>query len=101
MLFSCLVDADYIDTEVFMNEETVRDSGDSISILYEKFEGSISNWFNNNNINTINGRRTEILKYCIKMADAPKGLFKLTVPTGGGKTISSLGFALRDRKSVV
>ena len=98
MLFSCLVDADYIDTEVFMNEETVRDSGDSISILYEKFEGSISNWFNNNNINTINGRRTEILKYCIKMADAPKGLFKLTVPTGGGKTISSLGFALRHAK---
>lgn len=98
MLFSCLVDVDYIDTEVFMNGGTVRDSGDSISILYEKFEGSISNWFNNNNINTINGRRTEILKYCIKMADAPKGLFKLTVPTGGGKTISSLGFALRHAK---
>lgn len=95
MLYSCLVDADYLDTELFMNGKEIRDNGESIPILYEKFMESISGWLDNHDLKTINGRRTEILKHCIEMGEAPKGLFRLTVPTGGGKTISSLAFALR------
>ena len=98
MIYSCLVDADYIDTELFMNGESIRDSGEPMERLYEKLESYISGWMDNHDLNTINGRRTEILHHCIKKGEGDKGLFRLTVPTGGGKTISSLAFALKHAK---
>lgn len=98
MVYSCLVDADYLDTELFMRGESGRDGGEPIEILYEKLIEHISVWLDNCDPNTINGRRTEILKHCLEMGREPKGLFRLTVPTGGGKTISSLAFALRHAK---
>ena len=69
MLYSCLVDADFLNTETFMNKGmTERDCGDSISVLYEKCMSGISGWLKNEDRNTINGRRTEILKHCLEMA---------------------------------
>lgn len=95
MMYSCLVDADFLDTEFFMkNGDVKRDSGESIEILLGKLEKHIAPWFENVDINTMNGRRTEILKHCIEQSKQEKGLFRLTVPTGGGKTIDSLAFAL-------
>lgn len=98
MLYSCLVDADFLDTELFMKGKSLRDSGESIEVLYGKLAEYTAGWLDNNDSNTINGRRTEILKHCIEMGKEEKGLFRLTVPTGGGKTISSLAFALRHAK---
>lgn len=98
MLYSCLVDADYLDTEIFMNGKEIRNSGEAIETLHKKFAERISDWLDNNDLTTINGRRTEILKHCIEMGKSEKGLFRLTVPTGGGKTVSSLAFALRHAK---
>ncbi len=99
MLYSCLVDADYLDTEAFMSGGLwVRSSGESIDILCEKFERHISAWLENNDLDTINGRRTEILKHCLAMGKTKKGLFTMTVPTGGGKTVASLAFALKHAK---
>lgn len=96
MIFSCLVDADYLDTENFMTKgATGRENGQSIKELLEKLENHISGWLENRDIDTINGRRTEILRYCLELGKSEKGLFRLTVPTGGGKTIASLAFALR------
>lgn len=67
MIYSCLVDADHLDTERFMKSgHTGRDSGESMEILLQKLEKHISGWLKNTDINTINGRRTEILKYCMK-----------------------------------
>lgn len=98
MLFSCLVDADYLDTERFMKGNSNRNSGEMIDRLYEKLVKHVSGWLGNHDVNTVNGRRTEILSHCIEMGKKEKGLFRLTVPTGGGKTVSSLAFALRHAK---
>lgn len=96
MLYSCLVDADFLDTERFMkNGQALRDSGESIETLFCKLQQHISKWLENEDETTINGRRTEILKRCLEQGKSPKGLFQLTVPTGGGKTVASLAFALQ------
>ncbi len=96
MLYSCLVDADFLDTESFMKEGLAqRDSGEPMGILLKKLEDHLSQWLLNREQDTINGRRTEILRNCLERGDQGKGLFRLTVPTGGGKTIASLAFALR------
>lgn len=98
MLYSCLVDADYLDTECFMkNGEIIRKSGESMDVLYDKMEKYVSKrgWLEVDDIDSVNGRRSEILKQCIIHGKEAKGIFRLTVPTGGGKTIASLAFALK------
>ena len=95
MLYSCLVDADFLDTENFMKSgQTERLPGDSMEVLLEQLERYVEGWLKNETIDTVNGRRTEILRNCLEGGTAEKGIFRLTVPTGGGKTIASLAFAL-------
>lgn len=95
MLFSCLVDADCLDTESFMEAGSVqRGCFDSIEILYERLRLHIEPWLLNKDLETVNGRRTQILKSCFEMGRQKQGIFQLTVPTGGGKTVSSLAFGL-------
>lgn len=97
LIYSCLVDADFLDTETFMNNgNDEREAGDTVEVLWSKLEKYIHEKFSleNTDLGTVNGRRTEILKNCISEAKKPKGFFKLTAPTGGGKTIASLVFAL-------
>lgn len=99
MLFSCLVDADFLDTEAFMNGGKVeRDGGESIEELEEKLTAHIRPWLKNEDLSTVNGRRTAILKACREAGKKERGLYTLTVPTGGGKTVSSLAFALEHAK---
>ncbi len=98
MLYSCLVDADFLDTELFMNGKSEREGGEEIGTLYGKLMAHIGEWLENDDLDTINGRRTEILRHCLEMGEKERGLFRLTVPTGGGKTISSLAFALKHAK---
>ena len=93
MLYSCLVDADYLDTEQFMaTEQITRGQGDSLSSLLLQLKRYIEPWFPPKN--DLNRMRCEILQSCIDAGAAPRGLYTLTVPTGGGKTISSMAFAL-------
>lgn len=97
MLYSCLVDADFLDTERFMtNGSVVRDPGEEIPVLYEKLQEYLKAFENPQN--ALNRMRCRILDRCLQMAEADPGLFTLTVPTGGGKTLSSLAFALRHAK---
>ena len=94
MLFSCLVDADFLDTEAFMRGDALRrEGGDSMRALLGKLDAYVAPWFPATS--EINARRCAILKRCREMGAGPKGLYTLTVPTGGGKTVSSLAFALR------
>lgn len=97
MLFSCLVDADYLDTEAFMDKETflLRGHYPSIEKLLESFTRFMAERYPSKpDDTTVNQLRTGILSRCIeKSADAP-GAFTLSVPTGGGKTLSSMAFGL-------
>ena len=96
MMYSCLVDADFLDTEEFMTEErSGRQQGQEIQVLLDKLEKYITEWLKNTETESVNGRRTEILKACLENGEREKGLFRLTGPTGGGKTVASLAFALR------
>jgi len=97
MVFSCLVDADFLDTESYMSG-VVKPRGGNASIfsLNSKFANFLSRQkFPQSKINIM---RREILESCLNMASKEAGLFTLTVPTGGGKTYSSLAFALNHAK---
>lgn len=96
MLYSCLVDADYLDTEAFMRGgDPGRGGYEDIPALLSKLEGHIAGWLENREADTLNGRRSAILRACLAGAEGTPGLYSLTVPTGGGKTVASLAFALR------
>lgn len=94
MLFSCLVDADYLDTEAFMQKGSVR-RGTSVSMetLLKRLRDYTAPWLESDK-DGINRARNEILARCLDGGQWEKGLYSLTVPTGGGKTVSSLAFAL-------
>lgn len=102
-LFSCLIDADRLNTADFEFPERTeqRNYGNYISwqTLIEKLEKRLSDFENKTEIKNeeqkkVNKLRKEISDHCLKFSNRPKGLYQLTVPTGGGKTLSSLRFAL-------
>ena len=94
MLFSCLVDADFLDTEKFMyNGLVLRGGFNTVSEIYQRYNAYIATF--NSEKNAINNKRNEILEECLSAAEGQEAIYTLTVPTGGGKTISSLGFALK------
>ena len=99
MLFSCLVDADYTDTGKFMDTNAAG-SGAAASIqqLYSRLRAYIAGWFPPEG--ELNVKRCAILEQCVREGERrTPGLYTLTVPTGGGKTVSSLAFALAQAKA--
>lgn len=96
MLFSCLVDADYLDTERFMMPEQAvrRGQYDSMETLKERFDTHMESLTAGAPASFINEKRAAILSCCREMAEKLPGFFSLTVPTGGGKTLASMAWAL-------
>lgn len=95
VLFSCLTDADYLDTERFMIPSNYESRKHTKSL--HELKVNLDSWLERflelpkSNLNII---RNDIQKLCKYKASFPPGFFELTVPTGGGKTISSLVWAL-------
>lgn len=98
MVFSCLVDADFRDTEAFyakLNvtqlDRTWQALADLLPEWRQAFDAHMAGFDRDGPINRL---RADILAHVRQGAAKPPGLFTLTVPTGGGKTLASLGFAL-------
>ncbi|MDR1892100.1 MAG: CRISPR-associated endonuclease Cas3'', partial [Oscillospiraceae bacterium] len=95
MLFSALVDADWLDTEQFMTREVLRVGILDVPALKTRLFGKISELITPpDDVSELNARRSGLLNDCVNAATCNPGLFKLTAPTGSGKTIASLAFAL-------
>ncbi len=97
MLYSCLTDADFLNTETFMQNKARESTPTDTALLWERLQEYVSPWFPPSG--KLNGERCAILRRCMEAGakNAP-GLFTLTVPTGGGKTVASLAFALSQAK---
>lgn len=96
MLYSCLVDADFIDTETFMNGSSVsRGMGEAIPVLLSKVRAQAHHYLNIENSSPLSAKRNLSLSACIQHGQQwDPGLYTLTLPTGCGKTFSSLAFAM-------
>lgn len=94
-IFSCITDADFLDTEAYMSGGQVERGGfEPIERLVARFFETLQEKGFLSPKNELNRKRCQILERCIEMGREKAGLFSLTVPTGGGKTISSLAFAM-------
>lgn len=99
MIFSCLVDADFLATEAFMSPTQTRIRNripsDCLVNIAALVNQRIDSFGQPTITDTVNFQRRQVVEDCRARASDPPGLFTLTVPTGGGKTLSSLLFALQ------
>jgi len=96
MLFSALVDADFLDTEKHFNAEQTdqRISALTLAELWDRFDRD-QQTLTGKKTNRVNQIRHDVYRACIRAANQAQGFFRLTVPTGGGKTRSGMAFALK------
>ncbi len=99
MLYSSLVDADYLDSEAAMAVD-VSDARntlqtDSLEVLSDRLDGYMDALIGGSASSAVNQARVEVRQDGLKAAEWSPGLFSMKVPTGGGKTLASLAFALR------
>lgn len=101
MLFSTLVDADFLDTERHFTagQPSQRGVACSMAELEACFtadqRAKVERAEQESPGDPVNALRRSVYEWCLSAAERRPGIFRLTVPTGGGKTRSSLGFALR------
>jgi len=97
MIYSCLVDADFLDTEAFVDPGRAEQrpvGGTSCEDLLKSLNPHLEGIRLGSSDTAVNRQRRAVLEGCRDKAVLPPGFFSLNVPTGGGKTLSSLAFAL-------
>ncbi|CAM8666107.1 CRISPR-associated endonuclease Cas3'' [Sphingobium sp.] len=96
MLFSCLVDADFLETEAFYAQSLGENRPMRGGILTPQHRALVQAYMarHRRDDTPVNRLRSDILDHANGKAALPPGLFTLTVPTGGGKTLTSLSFAM-------
>ena len=97
LLYSALVDADFLDTERHFDAGSSHRRGvpHDLAELWRRFEHHHARFPPPERGDEVARARSAVYAACLAAADAPPGIFRLTVPTGGGKTLSGLAFALR------
>jgi CRISPR-associated endonuclease/helicase Cas3 len=102
LLFSCLIDADRLDTENFADpsqyqQRQQRATKISMNQLWETFQQKHQEFIGDSDKpkSEVNQIRDEVYQKCLEAAEWQPGVFRLCVPTGGGKTLSGLAFALK------
>lgn len=95
MLYSCLVDADYLDTEAFLDADMAA-AREYEGIDLQSMQKHLRDYMGSFSepLSPVNKARADIHQACIDASCGPTGVYSLCVPTGGGKTLSSLDFAL-------
>lgn len=95
-LFSCLVDADRINSADFEKpwaaQQRLHGNYTAFSVLSSRLEKELATFSTDSPVNSV---RHSISAACLQRANDDKGIFTLSVPTGGGKTLASLRFALQ------
>ena len=91
MLFSCLVDADFLDTEQFSIGHERHPAKLDAPLLLKRLQAHRGKFHSSGELNQL---RNRVFEDCLEKAREPAGFFSLTVPTGGGKTLSGMAFAL-------
>ena len=96
MLYSCLVDADFQDTQNFMDGVSAPRGGHaSVQELLQIVRGRAAQYLQAQTQDCVSVQRNMVLRACLQQGKTcAQGLYSLSVPTGGGKTFSSLAFAL-------
>ncbi|MGD1908545.1 MAG: CRISPR-associated helicase Cas3' [Leptolyngbyaceae cyanobacterium] len=103
MLFSCLIDADRLDTEAFGSPDQAASrkarSHLKIEQLWQVFSRKQKEFVQEQAVENGNSIvfqvQQEVYAHCLDAALKKPGIFRLTVPTGGGKTLSGIAFALK------
>ena len=96
MLFSCLVDADYLDTEAFMQSEqnSFRQNKATMQELCSRMESYLEQLHHESRPTEVNRIRNYVQQVCREKSHGDIDFYSLTVPTGGGKTLASVLWAL-------
>jgi CRISPR-associated endonuclease/helicase Cas3 len=96
MLFSALVDADFLDTEAYFDRARAAGRAGAVSIgtMKQACDDHLRALSAGATTGAVNSLRLAVLQQCRAKAAGAPGVYRLTVPTGGGKTLSSLAFAL-------
>lgn len=97
MMYSCLVDADFLDTEAFIDSRraSMRIMSRPLGPLAELFFAKLYEKEHSAADTSVNRLRSRIRVACESASELPMGFFSLTVPTGGGKTLSGTAFAFK------
>lgn len=101
MLFSALCDADFLDTERFFKQE--REAERRVGVTLEQLSDGLRAYLDRKQSGApdtvVNQVRREVLSSVLAAAPSAPGVFSLTVPTGGGKTLTSMAFALEHARA--
>lgn len=107
-LLSCVLEADRLNTADFEHphNETIRNYGKYVpwDVLIERLEAKYAEYAQKTaqmepgRALEVNQLRAQVAQACLEAAGKPKGIYQLTVPTGGGKTEASMRFALHHAK---
>lgn len=101
-IFSILIDADRTNTRLFEEDklyELTNNYEALFSVYYEKLMNKINSFKDGNSVvSPINLLRAEMSNRCDQFAERPSGIYTLSIPTGGGKTLASLRYALKHAK---